>query len=110
MIDLKMGQKPVKMGHIRLKMGQVFLKLGQVCVNMGQKCLKTGQYYITLNNPKELLLQNKELQDEVHTYKTKLNMVKDLVMNSDKYDDGDFEGCVFQNDILDIIGGDINDK
>lgn len=132
-----MGQKPVKIGHIRLKTGQLFLKLGQVCVNMGQKFLKTGQYYITLNNPRELLLQNKELQDKIYelehpeeqllkaegllkdfydlvcerdTYKAKLNMVKDLVMNSDKYDDGDFEGCVFQNDILDIIRGDINDK
>lgn len=54
--------------------------------------------------------ENKELKDERDTYKAKLNMVKDLVMNSDKYDDGDFEGCVFQNDILDIIGGDINDR
>lgn len=72
-------------------------------------CPKIGPYYITRNNPRELLLQNKELKDEVTTYKAKLNMVKDLVMNSDKYDDGDFEGCVFQNDILDIIGGDIND-
>lgn len=52
----------------------------------------------------------KELDEEVCTYKAKLNMVKDLVMNSDKYDDSDFEGCVFQNDILDIIGGDINDR
>ena len=110
MKDLKVGQKPVKIGHIRLKMGQLFLKLGQVCVNIGQKFLKTGQYYITLNNPRELLLQNKELKDEVTTYKAKLNMVKDLVMNSDKYSDSDFEGCVFQNDILDIIRGDINDR
>ena len=47
---------------------------------------------------------------ERDTYKAKLNMVKDLVMNSDKYSDSDFEGCVFQNDILDIIGGDINDR
>lgn len=52
----------------------------------------------------------KELDEEVRTYKVKLNMVKDLVMNSDKYSDSDFEGCVFQNDILDIIGGDINDR
>ena len=52
----------------------------------------------------------KELDEEVHTYKAKLNMVKDLVMNSDKYSDSDFEGCVFQNDILDIIRGDINDR
>ena len=54
--------------------------------------------------------ENKELQDERDTYKAKLNMVRDLVENSDKYSDSDFEGCVFQNDILDIIGGDINDK
>lgn len=52
----------------------------------------------------------KELNEELNTYKTKLNTVKDLVMNSDKYSDGDFEGCVFQNDILDILGGDINDR
>ena len=137
MKDLKVGQKPVKIGHIRLKTGQLFLKLGQVCVNIGQKFLKTGQYYITLNNPKELLLQNKELQDKIYelehpeeqllkaegllkdfydlvyerdTYKAKLNMVRDLVMNSDKYSDSDFEGCVFQNDILDIIRGDANDR
>ena len=117
MIDLKVGQNSVKIGHIRLKMGQLFLKLGQICLKLGQKFLKTGQYYITLNNPRELLLQNKELKDkydklvEEHaTYKAKLNMVRDLVMNSDKYSDSDFEGCVFQNDILDIIGGDINDR
>lgn len=54
--------------------------------------------------------ENKELKEELNTYKAKLNMVKDLVMNSDKYSDSDFEGCVFQNDILDIIGGDINDR
>ena len=53
--------------------------------------------------------ENKELKDERDTYKAKLNMVKDLVMNSNKYDDSDFEGCVFQNDILDIIEGDTND-
>ena len=51
-----------------------------------------------------------KLVEEHATYKAKLNMVKDLVMNSDKYDDSDFEGCVFQNDILDIIRGDINDN
>ena len=51
-----------------------------------------------------------KLVEEHATYKAKLNMVRDLVMNSDKYDDGDFEGCVFQNDILDIIRGDINDR
>lgn len=107
-------------------------------------CPKIGPYYITRNNPRELLLQNKELKDKIieqknkiyalehpaeqllriykflddydklveerDTYKAKLNMVKDLVMNSDKYDDGDFEGCVFQNDILDIIRGDANDR
>ena len=54
--------------------------------------------------------ENKELKDERDTYKAKLNMVRDLVENSDKYSDSDFEGGVFQNDILDIIGGDINDK
>lgn len=72
--------------------------------------MRIGPFYITRNNPRELLLQNKELKDEVTTYKAKLNMVKDLVMNSDKYDDGDFEGGVFQNDILDIIRGDVNDR
>lgn len=104
--------KDLKIGHMRLKTGQLFLKLGQVCVNMGQKFLKTGQYYITLNNPRELLLKIAELKDEYDklveerdTYKAKLNMVRDLVMNSDKYSDSDFEGCVFENDILDIIGG-----
>lgn len=51
-----------------------------------------------------------KLVEEHATYKAKLNMVRDLVMNSNKYDDGDFEGCVFQNDILDIIGGDTNDR
>ena len=137
MKDLKVGQKPVKIGHIRLKTGQLFLKLGQVCVNIGQKFLKTGQYYITLNNPRELLLKIAELKDKIYTlehpaeqllrinkflddydklveehatYKVKLNMVRDLVMNSDKYSDSDFEGCVFQNDILDILEGDINDR
>lgn len=73
-------------------------------------CPKIGPYYITRNNPRELLLQNKELKDEVTTYKAKLNMVKDLVMNSDKYDDSDFEGGVFQNDILDILRGDKSDR
>lgn len=104
---------------------------------MTHMCIKVGQYYITRNNPRELLLQNKELQDKIYAlehpaeqllrinkfldeydklveehamYKAKLNMVRDLVMHSDKYSDGDFEGCVFQNDILDIIGGDINDR
>lgn len=72
--------------------------------------MRIGPFYITRNNPRELLLQNKELKDEVTTYKAKLNMVKDLVMNSDKYDDGDFEGGVFQNAILDIIRGDVNDR
>lgn len=103
---------------------------------MKHMCIKVGQYYITRNNPRELLLQNKELQDKIYTlehpaeqllrinkfldeydklveehatYKAKLNMVRDLVIHSDKYSDSDFEGCVFQNDILDIIGGDIND-
>ena len=51
-----------------------------------------------------------KLVEEHATYKAKLNMVRDLVMNSDKYSDSDFEGCVFQNDILDIIRGDINDR
>lgn len=51
-----------------------------------------------------------DILEENATYKAKLNMVRDLVMNSDKYSDSDFEGCVFQNDILDIIGGDINDR
>lgn len=100
-------------------------------------CPKIGPYYITRNNPRELLLTIKELHDKIYTlehpteqilktndvlkdlynlayerdmYKAKLNMVRDLVMNSDKYDDSDFEGCVFQNDILDIIRGDINDR
>lgn len=72
--------------------------------------MRIGPFYITRNNPRELLLQNKELKDEVTTYKAKLDMVKDLVMNSDKYDDGDFEGGVFQNGILDIIRGDANDR
>ena len=72
--------------------------------------MRIGPFYITRNNPRELLLQNKELKDEVTTYKAKLNMVKDLVMNSDKYDDGDFEGGVFQNDILDIIRSDDSDR
>ena len=72
--------------------------------------MRIGPFYITRNNPRELLLQNKELKDERDMYKAKLNMVKDLVMNSDKYDDSDFEGCVFQNDILDILRGDINDR
>ena len=129
--------KPHKIGHIRLKMGQLFLKLGQVCVNIGQKFLKTGHYYITLNNPRELLLQIKELKDKIYTlenpaeqllrlngflkdfdeiveertlYKEKLDKIKELVENSDKYSDSDFEGCVFQNDILAIIEGDINDR
>ena len=87
-------------------------------------CPKIGPYYITRNNPRELLLQNKELKDKIieqknkiyalenerDVYKAKLNMVKDLVMNSDKYDDSDFEGCVFQNDILDILRGDTSDR
>lgn len=51
-----------------------------------------------------------KLVEEHATYKAKLNMVRDLVMNSNKYDDSDFEGCVFQNDILDIIGGDTFDR
>lgn len=51
-----------------------------------------------------------KLVEEHATYKAKLNMVRDLVMNSDKYDDGDFEGCMFQNDILDIIEGDAHDR
>lgn len=70
-----------------------------------------------LEHPKEQLLKAdgilKDFYDlvcERDTYKAKLNMVKDLVMNSDKYSDSDFEGCVFQNDILDIIRGDINDR
>ena len=53
---------------------------------------------------------NKDGLDYLVSLEAKLNMVRDLVMNSDKYDDSDFEGCVFQNDILDIIGGDINDR
>lgn len=68
-------------------------------------------------HPEEQILKAdgllKDLYDlvcERDTYKAKLNMVKDLVMNSDKYSDSDFEGCVFQNDILDIIKGDINDR
>ena len=84
-----------------------------------------GLYYLLhlehkiyeLEHPKEQLLKAdgilKDFYDlvcERDTYKAKLNMVKDLVMNSDKYDDSDFEGCVFQNDILDIIRGDINDR
>lgn len=70
-----------------------------------------------LEHPKEQLLKTEgilleyyDLICERDTYKAKLNMVKDLVENSDKYSDSDFEGCVFQNDILDIIRGDINDK
>ena len=51
-----------------------------------------------------------KLVEEHATYKAKLNMVRDLVMNSNKYDDSDFEGCAFQNDILDIIGGDTFDR
>lgn len=41
-----------------------------------------------------------KLVEERTTYKAKLNMVKDLVMNSD------FENCTFKNDILDILGND----
>ena len=70
-----------------------------------------------LEHPKEQLLKTEGLLSKYYdlvyerdTYKAKLNMVRDLVMNSDKYDDGDFEGCVFQNDILDIIGGDTSDR
>lgn len=104
-----MRQKPIKIGHIRIKLGQIRLKLGQ-------KFLKTGQFYITRNNPRELLLTIAELHDKIYAlkderdmYKAKLNMVRDLVMNSDKYDDDDFEGCVFQRDILAIIEGDTSD-
>lgn len=39
-----------------------------------------------------------KLVEERTTYKAKLNMVKDLVMNSD------FENCTFKNYILDILG------
>ena len=70
-----------------------------------------------LEHPKEQLLKTEGLLSKYYdlvyerdTYKAKLNMVKDLVMNRDKYDDSDFEGGVFQNDILDIIRGDINDR
>lgn len=70
---------------------------------------------LNINAPDEyfFLEYNKcvyDILEERDTYKAKLNMVKDLVMNSDKYSDSDFEGCVFQNDILDIIRGGINDK
>lgn len=51
-----------------------------------------------------------KLVEEHAMYKAKLNMVRDLVMNSDKYSDSDFEGCVFQNDILDILEGDDSDR
>lgn len=51
-----------------------------------------------------------DILEENDTYKAKLNMVRDLIMNSDKYSDSDFEGCVFQNDILDIIGDDDSDR
>ena len=46
----------------------------------------------------------KELDEEVCTYKAKLNMVKDLVMNSD------FGDCTFKNDILDILGDDKDEQ
>lgn len=89
--------------------------------------MKIGKLYITRNNPRELLLEIKELKDKVDvlehpaeqllringflnyldklveehaTYKAKLNMVKDLIINSD------FENCTFKNDILDILGDD----
>ena len=89
--------------------------------------MKIGKFYITRNNPRELLLKIKELKDKVDVlehpaeqllringflnyfdklveeraaYKAKLNMVKDLVMNSD------FGDCTFKNDILDILGDD----
>ena len=70
---------------------------------------------ININVPNEyfFLEYNKcvyDILEENDTYKAKLNMVRDLVMNSDKYDDSDFEGCVFQNGILDIIRGDISDR
>lgn len=89
--------------------------------------MKIGKFYITRNNPRELLLEIKELKDKISelehpaeqllringflnyfdklveehaTYKAKLNMAKDLIINSD------FGDCTFKNDILDILGDD----
>lgn len=93
--------------------------------------MKIGKFYITRNNPRELLLEIKELKDKISelehpaeqllringflnyfdklveehaTYKAKLNMVKDLIINSD------FGNCTFKNDILAILGDDEDDK
>lgn len=45
-----------------------------------------------------------KLVEERAAYKAKLNMVKDLVMNSD------FGDCTFKNDILDILGDDKDEQ
>ena len=93
--------------------------------------MKIGKFYITRNNPRELLLEIKELKDKISelehpaeqllringflnyfdklveersTYKAKLNMVKDLIINSD------FGDCIFKNDILDILGDDKDEQ
>ena len=104
------------------------------------KDLKIGQYYITLNNPRELLLKIAELKDKIYTLEhpaEQLLRINGFLKDFDKlveerdiykkriekainYINGAYEMAVYTKsisldkenieDLLDILGGDINDR
>lgn len=107
---------------------------------MRHMCIKVGQYYITRNNPRELLLQNKELQDKIYTLEhpaeqllringflkdfdklvEERDIYKERIEKAINYINGAYEMAVYTKsisldkenieDLLDILGGDINDR
>ena len=66
-----------------------------------------SQEIMIINDENDLSINKNDfdkLVEERAAYKAKLNMVKDLVMNSD------FGDCTFKNDILDILGDDKDEQ
>lgn len=66
-----------------------------------------SQEIMIINDENDISINKNDfdkLVEERAAYKAKLNMVKDLVMNSD------FGDCTFKNDILDILGDDKDEQ
>lgn len=80
-------------------------------------CPKIGKYYITRNNPRELLntigelsIIIRNLRVENQELKNSINKAVEIIENDWDYDDNDFEARRFQKDILEALGVDYNDR
>ncbi|HIS38546.1 MAG TPA: hypothetical protein IAB45_03445 [Candidatus Onthousia faecavium] len=70
-------------------------------------------YETTISNPKKQLEFYKDLseqlQQENRELKNSINKAAEIIKNDRNYDDNDFEGRIFQKDILNALGVDYDE-